>query len=222
MSRSPWALLAAVLSVVFVIGMTVAVLFDRWSTSPDDLQATISKAGVTTAVITVAGALANGAIRLLDERRTRDQERRRVFHDVVDAYNEVKATRRAVKALGLFDADRAELTADEAKDLRSIMARLIDAQLRFEAIRREVAQSDLFRDKEGVLRQLGCAEDYINKSVVENWERHGGKVWTGAPPTVIESLGLQPFIADGFKRHISDPLDILTDLMQRELFDRRH
>ena len=219
--RTSKGLWFSVLGLMFVAGIAVAIAFDQLSTSPEDLSATISKAGVTTAVITVAGAIANGIFRLLDERRLRDQERRRVFHDVVGAYNAVKAARRGMRALGLANFRQPELGAEAAKELRSTMAGLNDAQLQFEAITREVEQADLFKRKKDVLAQLRTVEDYINKSVLDGWERYGSDAWAGATPNVVESLRLGPFMTEGFKRHVSEPLDVLTEILQDELFGRR-
>jgi hypothetical protein len=216
----PWITVAIILSGVFLIGITVAVLFDWFSTTKDDLWSVVSRAGVGIAATTVAGAVATGAYKLVDEHRGRDQERRRVFHEVVEAYNEFKATRRSLKSLGLLSPRSGQLQAEEAKELRLVMARLNDAQLKFEAIAREVAESDLFNRRESITGELRAVEDYINKSVLDLWERNGGRVWSGADVGVIETLALRDFDRN-FKQQVRTPLDRLTQILHQELFGTR-
>jgi hypothetical protein len=214
-------MMVTVLIAMTVIGLVAAFLFDQRSQSSDDIWANLSKAGVTIAVITVAGAMANIGIKALDERRARDLERRRLFHDIVDAYNAAKAARRGMSALGFKEQRDVALRADEADELRSIMAKLNETQLRFEAIKREVEQSDLFRRRNDMLQQLRIIEDYINKSVLDQWEKLGCKVWAGATPETVDGLNLRHFIVDGFQTHVSAPLKILTQIIQGELAGHR-
>ena len=206
---------------LFLLGIAMALLFDGLSKAKDDIWWSLSRAGVGIAITTVAGAVATGAFQLVDERRARDQERRRVFRETVEAYNQVKATRRRLRALGLLNHRSDRLVAEEALELRSIMAMLSDAQLRFEAIAREVDQSDLFAQKDAVTAKLKEVERYINGSVVQKWERQGARVKEGADPSALEDLGLREFIADNssaFLKNVSTPLLGLTSILCEELF----
>jgi hypothetical protein len=170
----------------------------------------------------VAGAVATGAFKLVDEQRVRDQERRKIFYEIVRVYNQVKSTRRTFKALGVLKTgSRVPLRADEAKELRATMAILNDAQLRLEAIVREIDQSDLFDKKRLIMQRLRIAEDYINKNVLDLWEANGGDVWEGADPTVYMKLRLKEFVAAGFKKNVRIQLDELTKEMHKELFGGR-
>ncbi len=112
------------------------------------------------------------------------------------------------------------LRAEEVKELRSIMSRLDDAQLRFEALKREVHQSDLFRNKIDVEQELKLVEDYINKVALSNWQKCGKSVWENEPADVLQNLGLQEFHRF-FEWNISKRLDHLTELLQAELFGGR-
>jgi hypothetical protein len=186
--RRPWRGVIIALTVIFIAGIVVAAVFNEISANKDDIWSTISKAGVAIAATTVAGAVATGALKLVDEWRVRDQERRRVFHDVVETYNEVKSIRRNLRALGLLIPRSDPLTAEEAKDVLSIMTRLNDAQLRFEAIKREVEQSNLFNHPDLVISELRTVENYINKSVIGKWEESQGRIREGAAHGELDNL----------------------------------
>jgi hypothetical protein len=224
MWKRPWFGVALVLTAVFMLGIAMAILFNIPSKAKDDLWWSLSRAGVGIAITTVAGAVATGAFQLVDERRGRDQERRRVFREVVEAYNQVKATRRRMRALGLLNRSD-PLLAEEAQELRSIMAMLSDAQLRFEAMAREVDQSDLFaqKDKDVVTTGLGEVVNYIRDSVLKKWEYHGARVQAKAYPSVLKDLELQGFIAHEsrtFENIVCKPLDSLTEVLCEELFGK--
>ena len=103
MRMRPWVRVATFLLSIFAVGVATSILLNPRSRTVEELLVKFSDAGVTVAVITVAGALVTGSFRLLEERRTRDQERRRAFHEVVDAHNEVKLVRRSLAALGLHN-----------------------------------------------------------------------------------------------------------------------
>lgn len=224
--RRPWRGVIIALTLIFITGIAVAAVFNAISTNKDDIWSTISKAGVTIAVITVAGAVATAALKLVDEWRVRDQERRKVFHDVVETYNEVKSIRRSLRALGLLSPRSGPLTAEdpltaeEAEKVLTIMTRLNAAQLRFEAIKKEVEQSNLFTHLDLVTRELRTVEDYINKCAIAKWEKSEGRIRKGADRHELDNLELPGFIG-GFEDHIFRPLDDLTLTLHEELFGKR-
>jgi hypothetical protein len=218
--RRPWRGVIIALTLTFIAGIAVAAVFSAISTNKDDIWSTISKAGVTIAVTTVAGAVATAALKLVDEWRVRDQERRKVFHDVVETYNEVKSIRRSLRALGLLSPRRGRLTAEEAEEVLTIMTRLNAAQLRFEAIKKEVEQSNLFTHLDLVTRELRTVEDYINKCAIAKWEKSTGHIRKGADRHELDNLELPRFI-EGFEYHIFRPLDNLTLTLHEELFGKR-
>lgn len=215
--RRPWRGVIISLTFIFIAGIAVAAVFNGISANKDDIWSTISKAGVAIAATTVAGAVATGALKLVDEWRVRDQERRRVFRDVVETYNEVKSIRRTLRALGLLIPRSDPLTAKEAKDALTIMTRLNDAQLRFEAIKREIEQSNLFNHPDLVISELRTVEDYINKSVIGKWEKSQGRIREGAAHGELDNLGLPGFI-EGFRENIFEPLRRITSALHEELF----
>jgi hypothetical protein len=218
--RRPWRGVIIALTLIFIAGIGVAAVFNAISTNKDDIWSTISKAGVTIAVTTVAGAVAAAALKLVDEWRVRDQERRKVFHDVVETYNEVKSIRRSLRALGLLSPRCGPLTAEEAEEVLTIMTRLNAAQLRFEAIKKEVEQSNLFTHLDLVTKELRTVENYINKCAIEKWEKSAGCIRKGADRHELDNLQLPVFI-EGFEHHIFRPLDNLTVTLHEELFGKR-
>jgi hypothetical protein len=224
--KRPWLGVALRLLLVFLVGIVIAVVCDYYSRSAEDIWSNLSKAGIAVAFTTVAGALAAWALKLVDERRGRDEERRKVFEQVLEAYNECKSVRRRLAALGLLGNQAGALRPDEklqpeaVKELRALMVKLNDAQLRFEAIKRVLDQSDLFRRKVLIIRELRMVEDYVNKSALDKWEAEGRCFWGEVDAQSVTRLGLQAFNSE-FKRHVSAPLDRITDALEKELFGRR-
>jgi hypothetical protein len=201
-----------------LVGIGVALLFDALSSANDDLASTISKLGAGIAVTTLAGAIVTTSFRLVDEQRARDQERRKVFSEIVRAYNQVKSARRNLKAWGsLTTRSESALQAEEAKELRMTMAKLSDAQLQLEAIVREIDESQLFKCKGPIKEKLRSVEHYINRSMLDRWEALGGKVWEGADPKICNGLRLQDFEAN-FHDEVRVRMDELTKDLHRELF----
>jgi len=216
--RRPWSRVVFALSLLFLVGIGVALLFNGLSSANDDLASTISKLGAGIAITIFAGAIVTASFKLVDEQRARDQERRKVFSEIVRAYNQVKSARRNLKAWGILTT-RSEpaLQAEEAKELRMTMAKLNDAQLQLEAIAREMEESHLFKRKSPIKEKLRDVEHYINTSVLDLWEAHGGKVWEGADPIICNDLGLQDF-EKNFRCKVRKPMDELTKELHRELF----
>jgi hypothetical protein len=216
--RRPWLIAVFTLSLLFLVGIGVALLFNGLSSANDDLASTISKLGAGIAFTTLAGAIVTASFKLVDEQRARDQERRKVFSEIVRAYNQVKSVRRNLKSWGsLTTRFEPALQAEEAKELRMIMVKLSDAQLQLEAIAREIEESHLFKRKSPIKENLRKVEHHINRSMLDPWELHGGKVWEGADPKICNSLGLRDF-EKNFRVKVRVQMDDLTKELHRELF----
>ena len=216
--RRPWSRAVFTLLLLFLVGIGVALLFNGLSSANDDLASTISKLGAGIAVTTVAGAIVTASFKLVDEQRARDQERRKVFSEIVRAYNQVKSARRNLKAWGsLTTRSEPALQAEEAKELRMTMAKLSDAQLQLEAIVREINESHLFKPESPIKEKLEKVETYINHSMLDRWEAFGGKIWEGADPKICNDLRLQDF-EKNFRDEVRVRMDDLTKELHRELF----
>jgi hypothetical protein len=205
----------------------LALLGNALSTNRGDTWSDVSKAGIQIAVITVLSAVVTASFRYIDDVRARDEQRRQVFRDVLETYNEIKAVRRSLRALGIAHFDSStRLTAVTAQGIREQMALLNQAQLRLETIARVLTESGLFTQVAEVVTQLRIAERYINKSVIDRWEEHGDTIAEGATRSAIEPLDLQRFIgheSDGsqFEECLSTPLDTIRDIIHDELFGSR-
>jgi hypothetical protein len=216
--RRPWRMAVFTLSLLFLVGIGVALLFNGLSSANDDLASTISKLGAGIAFTTLAGAIVTASFKLVDEQHARDQERRKVFSEIVRAYNQAKSARRNLRAWGsLTTRSEPALQAEEAKELRMTMAKLTDAQLQLEAIVREIEELDLFKRKRPIKEKLEEVETYINHSILDPWELHGGKIWEGADPKICNSLGLRDF-EKNFDAKVRVRMDDLTKELHRELF----
>jgi hypothetical protein len=145
MRRRPWFAVGIFLFALALVGIVMALVFNAASAAKDDLWWSISRAGVGIAFTAVAAAATTWAFKIVDQRRVRDEERRRLYHQVVEAYNEVKAVRRRLRALGLREPRSKPFAADEWTELRDAIGKLSVAQLAFEAIKRDIEHSDLFR-----------------------------------------------------------------------------
>lgn len=231
-----WTAPPSIVAVVLVIGLVlvgagaVAVGERR-----DDLWFEAAKAGLQLGVVTVLGSLVGYALRYFEtqdaetrRRRERDADewrrlneaRLRVFRDVVDAYNRAKAVRRILRSLGVLIVD-APLSEAQAEGLRSQMLALNDAQLTLEAVKREVAESHLFRDPSRLQEYLRLAEEFL-ADVLTNWERHGGGIWAGATPEAVAWLDLARFAGPKkdhpeFRDKVATALDAFTRELHREL-----
>jgi hypothetical protein len=216
MTRRFWTTVLIVFVPMGIVGIGIAILFARWSTEPDDLQSTISKAGVGVALTTIAAAVGAIALRIIDFQRVRDDERRRLHRSVVEAYNSVKAVRRRLVALGL-DRAVSSISDEHWKEMKGAIDELNTAQLCLEAIKREVDLTDALARRDEVSRALAIVEKYINEEVLEQWEEHGWSDWKVRKRACPE-IDVSRFVEKKYFRHnVSNQLDLITSVLQREL-----
>lgn len=221
MKRHPWLPAAIYLLTLGVVGMTLAVTFDALSSAKDDLWWSFSRAGVGIAFATVAAAAATGAFRIVDQRRARDEERRKLFSLAEQAYNDVKAVRRRMLALGLRERRTKSFTSEEWQELRDAIAKLNVAQLTFEALGKQIENSKLFAREEGIVNALREVENYLNSKVLQTWEEHGWNAWKKTDTSLAEAVDLSDFTrTDLFKGNASERLEALSALLQEELFGK--
>ncbi len=222
--RYPWTLFGTVLIVVFVVGVTLALIGVVKSPTPrDEFWSDLAKAGLQIAIITVLGAIVTTTLKYVDERRARDEQRLQVFRDIIAAYNRVKAVRRNLRGLGVL-APANSLNAMQAKAFREQMMALNDAQLSLEAVKKELAESRLFKDPTAMIAQLRTVEHYLGGTVYKRWEESGGGIWEGADTEALRDVKLVEFAGHkhegyrAFEEKVSKPLDDLTRLLHAELF----
>ena len=226
------AVVIGLVVIVLVLVVTAAVALSR---RRDDLWLEVAKVGLQFVLITVLGSLVGYTLRYseteradrrrtlereADERRRLDDARLRVFREVVDAYNQVKAVRRVLRSLGVLTV-KGPLSAAQAEGIRSQMLALNRAQLTLEAVKREVKESQLFRDPPTLAKYLEMAEVFLG-DVLKKWERHGGEIWAGATPEAVSSLDIASFVGETnqypqFKSQVSMALDAFTKALHDEL-----
>jgi len=222
----PWTLLASVLIAVFAIGLMLTLIGAVEAPVSADFWSDVSRAGLQLATITVLGAVVTATLKFVDENRRRDEQRLQVFREIVTAYNQVKAVRRNLRALGILALGN-PLNTNQALELREQLMALNQAQLSLEAVKRELAESRLFQDPETVIQRLGTVERYLGETVLERWEAYGGRVWEGTDSGTLRDVQLADFIghkSNGyleFEENVSIPLDEITMALHAELFGKR-
>lgn len=204
-----------------VLGIGLAVLFDAVSAEKDDLWWSLSRASIGLAITSLGGAVATGAFRVIDGRRERDRELRRLLHQVVGAYNDVKSARRRFKALGAAGGRTTPLISAEVEELREAIAQLNCAQLAFETMKREVGKSDVCDQRTVIVRELDAVERHINETVLKKWQAHAPAGWANVDSSYLTSIGLNEFVQTrSFRANVSSRLDTIELAFQQQLFGK--
>ena len=95
-----WRTVLVAAGTTLATGAVLVLIANTSGGFPADIRTDLTRAGVGLAVTAVLGILATAAFKDFDQARVKDQERRRIFREVVDAYNDLKAGRRRLRALG--------------------------------------------------------------------------------------------------------------------------
>jgi hypothetical protein len=128
-------------------------------------------------------------------------------------------------ALGL-DRSAGPLPEDRWKEMKGAIDELNVAQLSLEAIKREVEVSEAFARRDEVAQALALVEKYINEEVLEQWEIHGWSAWkTPGTPRLRKrtahacpEIDVSRFVEKKYFRHnVSNRLDLITSVLQKEL-----
>jgi hypothetical protein len=225
-NRRGWLLGAVVIGTLLVGAALVWAAWTKTSAPHDDFWIQVGGAGLQVGLVSVMGTILAGALGWLDARRQNrrrlDERRLRIFDDLVGGYNQVKAVRRNLRALGLRQPPE-KLSGGQVDGLRAQMMQLVDAQLSFEAIWRELnTNSAAFRDPRSMLSQITTVEKYLH-AIIQEWETAGGGIWSGAPGKRVEDLRrLQAFIGNKteFKEQASKRLRKVQDVVRQELAGR--
>lgn len=168
----------------------------------------LAKAGVQIGLV----GLAASAVTVLLGRATaeRDKARRieayrlRIFGDLVDAYNGIKAVRRTLRALGLRDpSGKGRLTPEQADEFLAEMRSLLSYQLALERIKRELEmRARAFPEEKELLTPVKSVEEHLN-CVIREWENKGPTIVEGAEVALVQDLTrLQEFLGPGEKSFV--------------------
>lgn len=206
-----------------------ALLTDR----DDDLWLEVARAGVQVLAVGLIGGAVAAAWRLFEQvrsdrqkREADERERERqvheqqlsIFRKVVGSYNEVKAIRRTLRSLGLR-ASTGELSEAQVSGFRDLMLRLNVVQLSFEALKREVGETNIFEgDTVDIVKRLHDIEDYLN-GALNVWENSGSLIEVGSERSVVSS-GLDGLIGSArrFKDGVVSHQREITRLIHEHLF----
>lgn len=231
--RQAWVKRALLGASVVAIALLVVGLAATAPQKRADLWFEAAKAGLQLGVVVIVGAVVGYALRYLEtereasrrreevereERQRLDDYRSSLARDLVDAYSDVKAVRRTLRAYGFLpgDAGIVVLSTDGVAEFRTQMNSLLRAQLSLESVKREIqAQDRVFgADTPDLVKKLADAESYVN-DVIGDWEEFGTEVAVDVDAyfAVSKLKQLQGFLAKAkdpdskFKCSLSDPLD---------------
>ena len=157
-----------------------------------------------------------------EDRRLSDEHRRKIFDEVVTAYNRIKGTRRWLRAAGYLDITTGSLSAERLAELDRRMEALSDAELELEKVKREVElHPHVFTHAVDLVRDLTQVTRYL-RGVVKDWEKSELTVDDGVRH-VATWTGLQGFLRKAgtegatFKECASDPMDAVVKALLSDL-----
>lgn len=203
-----------------------------FSSQRADLWLELGKVGLQLLAVGIVGGALSAGWKIAEEDRAEarreaelDRERRQDFHSrqlsvfvqVVTAYNGVKAVRRALFSHG-FAITRGVLDALQAQGFHDQMARLNELQLVFEAILRELGETNLFgSDTSEIVRELSGVEHHLNE-VLRFWQNHGFEIRAGISADEV-AKGVEGLLdSRSFGTGVVEPRRRLTEAMHRHLF----
>lgn len=194
--------------VIFLTVAAVAVaMIVAGESGSDDLSLELAKSGLQLLVVAIFGGAVSQAFRSLDahreELRRIDAYRAATVDKLFDAYHQVKAVRRALRAAGFYEGTAPTITASHSSEFHARMALLNDAQLALERLNKDVMAHHVAfgANREVTAGLIRAAENYVKK-VVSDWEKYGTKVSDGAE-----------------FRAVTDPLRNLTRFLGRSSRD---
>jgi hypothetical protein len=219
-----------ILVFAFAVAVALTIVGLVLSSQRSDLWLEVAKAGLQLGVIVlVGGAVTYGFNFLESERATdvhHDEYRLGVIRNLIESYNRIKSARRTLRAYGFRKPqvprpNAQQFTAEQVDAYRKQMLVLVEAQLKLEEISREIkAQPQVFKHSKALEVLIHTGESYVNK-VIEEWEKCGVDVVTGAHAGHTTDVfdHLQNFLGDpgaqvGGIKTISKPIEEIQRLIQ--------
>jgi len=178
--------------------------------SSENVGLEAAKAGFQLLVLATAGVGITGALerfsRQQDERRRVNDAAVELLRDLIDNYNKLKATRRALRALGLLDlAPGGAISPRQREAFEREMCTISEVQLAFERIGREIGvrlEEDDASRRTTPQNLLARMESYV-KEIVKDWEDHGAGVTYGE--NLAASMADMPSLRAFLKHSSHDP-----------------
>ena len=216
--RHPILLFAALIVALFVGGIVLAIIAAEYDHPP---WPKLSDAGVTVAVVSVAGALVTASFRAVDRARAREDLLRRVLHEVLIVYAQIKGARRTLEGLGMSRlSEQAHIDAGQAESIGDQLAALMQAQLALETMALELEESGLPAGLVPVITvELWRIANWLNSELVDKWQKHGDSIRAGVGKLTVDQLGLAALVeTNTFRAAVSDRIERIVEALHRELF----
>jgi len=209
--------------IALVLGLAGIVVGSINTTRRDELWLEVAKAGVQLVAVVLIGGAVSAAWKYSEQARDARQEQRErqlaVFSQIVASYNEVKAIRRILRSLGLRD-QTGSLDDRQVSGFSEQMLSLNMVQLAFEALGRELGETDLFDgDTAFIVAQLGTIAKFLG-DVVTIWENTMTSICEHPPRSTV-AAGLDRLIGDSnpdFHERVVVPRRLLTERIHKHLF----
>jgi hypothetical protein len=196
---------------------------------PPEVWPELAKAGVQIGLVGLAAAgvtwLLGRATDARDEARRIEAYRLRIFGELVDAYNGIKAVRRTLRALGFRNpCGTGRLTSEQADEFLAEMRSLVSCQLALEHIKRELeTRACAFPEEEYLRTRVKCVEEHLN-DVISDWEKKGPTVVEGADVALVRDLNpLQKFLGpseESFRPNVATPMTQVQTWLSNDVYGR--
>jgi hypothetical protein len=177
-----------------------------------------AKAGFQLLVLAAAGAGVTGVLewsnRRQDERRHVNDAAVELLRDLIDGYNNLKGTRRALRNLGFGEPAGRVITRRQHEGFEREMRVLLEVQLTLERIGREIGirlGEDEDEDEDDTHaqtrpQQLLAGMESCVKAIVDEWEKDGARVLVGGE-TLAASMAALPKLRAFAGHGSADPKD---------------
>lgn len=211
----------------FVIGGLLVAASQIFPEKQPEVWPEVAKAGVQ---IGLVGLAASGVTWLLgrataarDKAGQIEAYRLRIFSELVDAYNGIKAVRRTLRALGFrTPSGTGRLTTEQADEFLVEMRSLVSCQLALEHIKRELAtRACAFPEEEYLATRVTRVEERLN-DVIRQWETKGPTIVEGAEVALVGDLTLlQKFLGPHeafFDENVRKPMTEVQAWLRKDVY----
>jgi hypothetical protein len=196
---------------------------------PPEVWPELAKAGVQIGLVGLAASgvtwLLGRATEARDEARRIEAYRLRIFGEIVDAYNGIKAVRRTLRALGFRNpCGTGRLLTKQADEFLAEMRSLVTCQLALEHIKRELeTRAGAFPEEEYLRTRVTSVEEHLNE-VISDWEKKGPTIVEGADVALVRDLKpLQKFLGPGkesFRPNVTTPMTEVQTWLTNDVYGR--
>jgi hypothetical protein len=219
-------ILAGGLFALMVVIIGYAVTLD--ARAGDEVAPEIVRSAIGVILVGILGSLLTIVIRqhatIQEEDRRLDEYRIRQLLDIVRAYNEAKAARRALRAAGFNRSGPQSLAAWQVDEYRHQMAAVSTAELAMEKTKRELrANLGRLTRLEEVRDALRQVEDYL-QTIIKEWEESSVRLDDALIDVGTTLPNLSGFVAGGeedgtatFKGSVASRMRFIQDCIRLDM-----